>query len=92
VRVTVGAGAAFPVTTRAITDQRAADAEAVEAYGTPVAVWARGADRLVGYGVAARLRFSGEGRLTAAAERPPSYLLPGQVSPQRVVNVIVSIT
>jgi menaquinone-specific isochorismate synthase len=67
VRVTVGPGDGFPVTTRAISNQRRADDEAVARYGTPVAVWARGEDRLVGFGVAARLDFSGARRLTDAA-------------------------
>lgn len=60
-------GTPFRVTTRAIPDVAAADALAERAAGEPSAVWAGGDDRMVGYGVAARLTFSGPGRIEAAA-------------------------
>lgn len=46
----------------------AADAAAEREAGEPSAVWAGGDDRMVGYGVAARLEFRGPGRLRDAAD------------------------
>jgi menaquinone-specific isochorismate synthase len=65
--VTEVGDAAFRVTTRVIADVTAADAAAEREAGEPSAVWAGGDDRMVGYGVAARLEFSGPDRLRAAA-------------------------
>jgi menaquinone-specific isochorismate synthase len=65
--VTEVGDAPFRVTTRVITDVTAADAAAEREAGEPSAVWAGGDDRMVGYGVAARLEFTGPDRLRAAA-------------------------
>src|SRR4051794_12350472 len=50
-----------------IADVAAADAVAEREAGEPSAVWAGGDDRMVGYGVAARLEFSGPDRLRNAS-------------------------
>jgi menaquinone-specific isochorismate synthase len=60
---------AFSVATRAIPDPVEADADAAAEHGPPVAVWAHGDDRLVGYGIAARAEFTGADRIEAAAAR-----------------------
>jgi menaquinone-specific isochorismate synthase len=65
--VTEVVDAPFRVTTRAIADVAAADAAAEREAGEPSAVWAGGDDRMVGYGVAARLEFSGPDRVRDAA-------------------------
>ncbi|MDH2443406.1 isochorismate synthase [Amnibacterium sp. CER49] len=65
--MTVGAGAAFTVATRTYpANGGAAEALGAEA-GPPVTAWARGDDRLLGYGVAARIVLSGPSRFADAA-------------------------
>lgn len=59
--------AGFTATTRAIDDVHAADAEALGAAGPVSVVWARGDDRMIGYGLADRRVFRGPGRFLEAA-------------------------
>lgn len=58
----------FTVATRAIADTAAADQAAVRDLGAPVAVWARGDDRMLAYGVAGRITTSGATRIRDAAD------------------------
>lgn len=56
----------FSATTRRITAFEGAAATAAREFGPAVTTWARGGDRLDGFGVAARLVFRGAGRLREA--------------------------
>ncbi|MGN6742204.1 MAG: isochorismate synthase, partial [Amnibacterium sp.] len=58
----------FSVATRAIADVGEADQAADRELGAPVAVWARGEDRMVAYGVAGRITTSGPSRIPDAAD------------------------
>jgi menaquinone-specific isochorismate synthase len=68
VRVTHRAAGGFTAATREISDIDGADAAAATEFGAPVAVWARGEDRLVAFGVAHRLVTSGPRRIRDAAD------------------------
>ena len=59
----------FPVTIRRIVDPGAHMDEARARFGAPTAVWRHGDTARIGYGVAARLVFSGPDRIRDAAAR-----------------------
>jgi menaquinone-specific isochorismate synthase len=67
VRVEQRAVGGFTAATREISDTEGADAAAAAELGTPVAVWARGDDRLLAFGVAHRIVTSGAARIHDAA-------------------------
>ncbi len=62
----VGGAQGFSVATRVIADVERADADATEVFGAPVAVWARGDDRMLAFGTAARITTSGAHRISDA--------------------------
>jgi menaquinone-specific isochorismate synthase len=68
VQVKDRAAGGFSVATRAIADLGRADDEAGAELGAPVAVWARGDDRLLAFGLASRITTSGPRRIGAAAD------------------------
>ena len=67
-RVTHRAAGAFTAATREISDTHGADGAAEAEFGAPVAVWARGDDRLLAFGVAHRIATTGDRRIGDAAD------------------------
>lgn len=67
-RVTHRAAGGFTAATREISDIQGADAGAEAEFGSPVAVWTRGEDRLLAFGVAHRIVTTGERRIRDAAD------------------------
>ena len=67
-RVTHRAAGGFSAATREISDTGGADDAAEAEFGAPVAVWARGEDRLLAFGVAHRIVTTGAGRIGDAAD------------------------
>ena len=67
-RVKHRVAAEFSAATREISDIGGADDAAAAEFGAPVAVWARGEDRLLAFGVAHRVVASGAHRIRDAAD------------------------
>jgi menaquinone-specific isochorismate synthase len=68
VRVKHRAAGGFTAATREISETGGADDAAAAEFGAPVAVWARGEDRLLAFGVAHRIVTSGASRIRDAAD------------------------